>query len=212
MAGGPAAKVAGLLFVHVGLYDLLRRYLSMEVEMIVYKTTCLKTGKIYIGQHYTEDDSYLGSGVVLLRAIAKYGPENFKRETLARCSSVDELNEQERYWIEKLDALNPEVGYNMHPGGQAYRCTDDIRQKMSAAKKGRKFSEDHRRKLSEAAKRRAPNIKKGHKFGPMSDEEKAKRSRANKGRRPYEMTDETRQRMSEAAKGRVPWNKGLKSK
>lgn len=180
--------------------------------MIIYKTTCLETGKIYIGQHYTEDDNYLGSGVILLRAIEKYGPNRFIRETLEHCSSVDELNKQERYWIDKLDSRNPDIGYNIHPGGQGYETNDLIRKKISNAKKGRKFTEEHRRKLSEAAKRREPNIKKGHKFGPMSDKEKKKRSIANKGRRPHEFSEETRKKMSESAKGRIPWNKGKKIK
>lgn len=45
---------------------------------IIYKTTNLINGKIYIGQHYTSaDDGYLGSGKILNLAIDKYGIESY---------------------------------------------------------------------------------------------------------------------------------------
>ena len=43
----------------------------------IYKTTNTVNNKIYIGKHQTENinDSYLGSGISLERAINKYGKE-----------------------------------------------------------------------------------------------------------------------------------------
>ena len=51
---------------------------------ILYKTTNLVNGKIYIGVHSTDnlDDGYLGSGVALLAAIKEYGKKSFKRDIL----------------------------------------------------------------------------------------------------------------------------------
>ena len=48
--------------------------------MVIYKTTCLINGKVYIGQNKRNTPSYLGSGVALLESINKYEKENFKKE------------------------------------------------------------------------------------------------------------------------------------
>lgn len=85
---------------------------------IIYKTTNKINGKIYVGQHKTKNinDGYIGSGLILNNARQKYGEENFKREILEFCTR-DNLNEREIYWIEKLCARNPHIGYNIKKGG-----------------------------------------------------------------------------------------------
>jgi len=80
--------------------------------MFIYKTTNLINGKIYVGQQSTNNKLYLGSGKLILRAIKKYGKENFKKTIIELCESCEELNNREIYWIK---ALNPE--YNLYPGG-----------------------------------------------------------------------------------------------
>ena len=40
---------------------------------IIYKTTNLVNGKIYVGQTTRDDENYIGSGSVLLQAVKKYG-------------------------------------------------------------------------------------------------------------------------------------------
>jgi len=51
---------------------------------ILYKTTCVPSGKWYIGIHSTDhlDDGYLGSGRYLTNSVKKYGKENHQREIL----------------------------------------------------------------------------------------------------------------------------------
>ena len=51
--------------------------------MIIYLTTNLINGKIYIGLLTNlKKKNYLGSGKILKKAINAYGKENFKREEI----------------------------------------------------------------------------------------------------------------------------------
>lgn len=83
---------------------------------IIYKTTCLINGKIYIGQTTNDNENYIGSGSAFLRAVRKYGKENFIRETLRECSSQRELDIWEHVYIKKYHAQDPNIGYNILPG------------------------------------------------------------------------------------------------
>lgn len=84
--------------------------------MVIYKTTCLVNGKIYIGQNKRNITSYLGSGVALLESINKYGKGNFKKEILRKCKNQKELDFFEEYYIKKFDSTNKNIGYNILPG------------------------------------------------------------------------------------------------
>lgn len=83
--------------------------------MIIYKTTNLINGKIYVGQDSKNNPNYLGSGMLLKQAINKYGINNFTKEILCSCSSKEELNEKEIFWINELSGIT--CGYNLTSGG-----------------------------------------------------------------------------------------------
>lgn len=78
----------------------------------IYKTTNLINGRVYVGLHRSSEfnESYLGSGKYLKRAISKYGKESFECEVIEWCKTSDELSEREIYWIDKLNCLDSEVG------------------------------------------------------------------------------------------------------
>jgi group I intron endonuclease len=84
------------------------------MQYTVYKITNLVNGKTYIGCHQTDDpnDSYMGSGKIIKRAIVKYGLVNFTKTVLAVFDSQDQMFDEEKNLI---STLCPE--YNLHPGG-----------------------------------------------------------------------------------------------
>ena len=109
--------------------------------MIIYKTTNLINGKFYIGQDSKNNPNYFGSGLLLNRAIEKYGIENFKKETLEVCKNKKHLNERERYWIEETEAK--EIGYNIADGGHGGNTyTEETKQRVSKLLTNRYVSEE----------------------------------------------------------------------
>lgn len=130
--------------------------------MIIYKTTNQINGKFYVGQDSKNNPDYLGSGLILNRAINKYGKDNFVKEIIEECSSKEELNEREIYWINKLDATknyNIAIGGN---GGDTYTNNpnlDKIKKKLTGENNGfygKKHTEETKRKMSESQKGRKP--------------------------------------------------------
>lgn len=101
----------------------------------IYKITNLINGKIYIGLHTASvfDEKYWGSGSDLKAAQRLYGLENFSREILQWCDSLEDLNRAECYWIDHLNSRNPEVGYNIQPGGVShfgYKHSESTKQRL----------------------------------------------------------------------------------
>ena len=100
--------------------------------MIVYKTTNLINGKIYVGRDFHNNPKYFGSGKLLILAINKYGIENFQKDILEVCINNEHLNEREIYWIEKLDSIND--GYNIALGGSGGDTISNNPNKLEIAK------------------------------------------------------------------------------
>jgi group I intron endonuclease len=94
-----------------------------QEEWIIYLTTNLINKKIYVGQRKLDgskkDKTYKGSGKLICLAYAKHGIYNFNREILQYAYSAKEADEIETYYIAKLDARNPKIGYNLHIGGNS---------------------------------------------------------------------------------------------
>jgi group I intron endonuclease len=116
-----------------------------------YLTTNKINNKQYVGMHCTfnVEDNYLGSGKYLLKAIRKYGKENFTREILCICTSVEEAHKKEEEYIKYYSTLKP-FGYNLSPtGGLKYGGThsEEVKKQISESSKGRIFSEESKQKL-----------------------------------------------------------------
>ena len=110
----------------------------------IYLTTNLINGKKYVGKrckNYRNDTDYIGSGTIIKKANAKYGRENFSKEIIEECYTLEELNSREEYWINYYNAVEDPNFYNLTP-------------KANGSAKGSKRSEDTKRKLSESASKR----------------------------------------------------------
>jgi group I intron endonuclease len=150
----------------------------MKEKGIIYKTTNLVNGMIYIGQHSLNKPNYLGSGKLLKEAIKTFGKENFDRIILEECN-IDELNNRETFWITYFNSFNRDIGYNLTKTGRISTY-------------GIKYSDESKKKLSEAKKGdRNPNFGK-----KLNDAEKSKFT--NKG---LTRTEEWINKLSEAKKG-----------
>jgi hypothetical protein len=86
--------------------------------MVIYKTTNLVNGKQYIGRDSHNNPNYLGSGPLLKKAIKKYGKENFKKEVIEECSSLEQLVEREEYWLNFYNAGDNPLFYNLQNCGK----------------------------------------------------------------------------------------------
>lgn len=92
----------------------------MEKEYLLYITVNNINGKVYGGQHtgYKTDD-YIGSGpTIFLKAVKKYGKENFTRRWLKlKIDSKEKLDKLEKILIRRLKYKFGENCYNIHVGG-----------------------------------------------------------------------------------------------
>lgn len=85
-----------------------------------YKVTNLINGKYYFGKHSQEFgkiDNYFGSGIIISKALSKYGHSNFIKEVLEFFSTEDEAFEAEKKLLDEYVLLD-EYCYNIYPGGK----------------------------------------------------------------------------------------------
>jgi hypothetical protein len=131
------------------------------MKYIIYKTTNTINNKIYIGKHQTENvnDSYLGSGVSLERAIKKYGKQYFIKEVLFIFDNEEQMNLKEKELVSE-DFIKRKDNYNKSLGGEGgsnfkgKKHTTETKQKLSEIAKVRTYSEETRKKISEGNKKR----------------------------------------------------------
>lgn len=160
------------------------------VKSGIYTITNLVNGKIYIGmsKNITErkyDHRYIlkkgtHENTYLQYSVNKYGIENFFFEVLEYCEE-EFLCSQENYWCNMLNTHNRNFGYNIKPTSPHCKCghTNESRLKLSLAHKGKKLSEEHKKKLSLAKLGRA-GTSKGMK---LTEEHKEKLRQAKLGRK-----------------------------
>jgi group I intron endonuclease len=174
----------------------------MKKKYLIYLTTNLINGKKYIGSHITEDidDSYLGSGVYLKKAIKKYGKINFKKEILAEVENINQMKELEVYYINYYHAVFSTIFYNAtkHVAGISTFPKDkiDIIRKANIGNLynlGKTHSDETKASISTA--------NKGKKKPPSFSIKCQKRMKNNKYALGYKFTEEQKQNISKAKIG-----------
>jgi len=145
--------------------------------MIIYKTTNLINNKIYIGKDSKNNCDYLGSGLLLNKAILKYGKTYFSKSILELCESEEELNKKEMFWIEELNSTNKKIGYNIAKGGNGGDTLsnnpniDKISLNLSKSLKGKPKFKSRGKKRS---KQFCDNVSKRLKGKKLSNDHKIK--------------------------------------
>lgn len=88
-------------------------------KYIIYKTINKINNKYYIGFHKInpDNDNYLGSGVLLKKAIIKYGKENFVTEILYTYDNKKDALIKE-FELVNENVINDEFSYNLKIGGE----------------------------------------------------------------------------------------------
>lgn len=163
----------------------------------VYQHKNKINGKIYIGITMQKPEIRWGkngnnykSSPHFYSAIQKYGWDNFEHNILFTGLTKEEACLKEQELIKYFNSMNREFGYNSTSGGDVFTmneetkqkisqalmgnqngfghpCSEEKKKKISEAQKGRKFTEEHKQKLSEAAQKR---------HVPCSEEKKKKLS------------------------------------
>ena len=206
----------------------------MKKEFYVYKTINLINNKQYIGKHYGFlNDEYIGSGILLQRAIQKYGKQNFKKEILSIQKNEEELNQKEKYFINLYNAIQNENFYNIAEGGQGGYVTKGysqeqrkiVNQKISQALQGEKnpmYGKHHTEQTKQKIKNNLKNYwtkekkqERSEKYtgqgNPMYGKHKSKESIAKTvAHTDYSVyrTEEYRKKMSLATSGEKNGNYG----
>jgi group I intron endonuclease len=124
---------------------------------IIYKATNTVNNKVYIGQTMAKlsvrkskhiYDSKNGSNIYFHLALRKYKLENFLWEVICDCTSIDECNERERYFISHYQSANREKGYNLDLGGKNSERSEETKNKIKLSKQN--ISEETKNKIRKA--------------------------------------------------------------
>ena len=139
--------------------------------MIIYKATNTINGKVYVGQtinslehrksgHERDARSEKKTTVYFHNALIKHGFENFDWEVLKECTSQEELDYYEDYYIKKYDSRNKEKGYNLKSGGKlGVTFNDEVKAKIGETTKLKWQNEECAAKMRKGLRKGTETVK-----------------------------------------------------
>lgn len=129
----------------------------------IYKITNIHNGKVYVGQtvnslkrRFSQHCTKKQGCPYLINAISKYGRDSFVIQLLDVCDTLDQANDQEKYYIKSYKSTERQFGYNIRDGGvngKMGEVSAETRLKLSLSHKGKKrkpFTKEHRAKISKS--------------------------------------------------------------
>ncbi len=154
----------------------------------IYLIYSVSNNKVYVGQtknfnrrkkqHFQELKVFKHRNSFLQNIYNKYGKDGLIFIPFLECEK-QLLN---KYELETAMSLNKEDLINLGViGGSIETMSSDTKLKIGVANKGKKHTEEAKKKMSES----------------------------RKGKKLPRRTEEQKKRMSEGMKGRIPWNKGI---
>ena len=184
----------------------------------VYRLTCIKNGKIYIGKSFNirqrlnrhkRDSIKLKDGGYFQRAIIKHGWDSFKVDILEIMEEFDKsrdgpvLLEKEASYIRLFISNNERIGYNVceySTDRTGYKCSDLHKKRISQSNMGKKMSDESKDKIRQAnlGKKLSDTTREKMRNKKLSPETKEKISQSNMGKK---MSDESKAKLSKARLG-----------
>lgn len=167
--------------------------------MYIYKIVNKINNKVYIGQtkyeninvrfssHRSQLRKNLHTNEHLQKSWNKYKEENFEFTVLKKVNSYEDLDNEEKYYINYFKSFISQNGYNKTLGGHLTKeFSEETKEKIRIKALGRKHSKETKAKMSLLKKGKYPWIK-GKKY-----------------------SEESKNKMSLSKKGKKTWNYGLK--
>ena len=96
----------------------------------IYKITCLKNNRYYIGMHSTDnlDDGYFGGGKRIKNSVKKHGKDAHRKEILEFFENRDLLRQREVELVDEKLLKDP-ICMNLQPGGGGGFINEEHRKK-----------------------------------------------------------------------------------
>ena len=143
----------------------------------IYKITCLKNNRYYIGMHSTDnlEDGYMGGGIRIKNSIKKHGNKAHKKEILEFLENRDLLKNREKEIINE-ELLQDPMCMNLALGGEGgWDNSDPLKQKEKWKKALNRMEwlmnndpEWAKKRLESLRKTGSDNFKKMHTEGKVN--------------------------------------------
>lgn len=136
----------------------------------IYKIINIVNGKIYIGKsknikkRWKREKKGKELNQHIVRSFKRYGINFFQWVLIEECL-LEQLKEREEYWMNYFESWNEKKGYNIRKISDGVEHhSEKSKKKMSIVRKGKKLSEEHKKKISDNTKigMSNPEVKKNY--------------------------------------------------